>query len=163
VADEDRLLTRIGQASTLANTGRREEARSLLDTLWAEVTSAGDEFHACVVAHFMAHAQDTAGPQLDWHLRSLRAAERVDDDRVRAFYPSLHANLADTYLRLGNRAAARPHIDRAREVEHVLQEDAYGQTVKGLIARLAEAAGRQDPDLGEASLAPTFTDSPSDP
>lgn len=145
MADDDAMITRIGRAKTLAENGDRHGARALFETLWAEATSAGDELHACVVAHFMAHAQDAPEAQLDWHLRALRAADAVGDDRVVGFYPSLHANLGDTYLRLGDLPHARQHIEKARDTEHVLERDGYGQMMRSLIARLTEATKRGGP------------------
>jgi hypothetical protein len=58
---------------------------------------------------------------------------------VPRFYSSLHANLADVYLRLGQHNQARQHVERARAVEAALPDDGYGQMIRRLIARLSEA------------------------
>ena len=132
------MIDKIGQAQDLAANGDREGARALYDALWAEATRAGDQYQACVVAHFLAHAHIEPEAQLDWHLRALQAANAVGDERVRAFYPSLHANLGDVYLRLGNLTRAQEHIDKARETEHILPDDGYGRLVRSLIIRLTQ-------------------------
>ena len=132
------MIDKIGQAQDLAANGDREGARALYDALWVEATRAGDQYQACVVAHFLAHAHVEPEAQLDWHLRALQAANAVGDERVRAFYPSLHANLGDVYLRLGNLTQAQEHIDKARETEHVLPDDGYGRLVRSLINRLTQ-------------------------
>src|SRR5438309_2991335 len=129
------MIDKIGRAQNLAANGDREGARALYDALWVEATRAGDQYQACVVAHFMAHAHVEPEAQLDWHLRALQAADAVRDERVRAFYPSLYANLGDVYLRLGNLTLAQEHINKAREIEHVLPDDGYGRMVRSLIVR----------------------------
>lgn len=130
----------VGRAQALEVRGEREAARTAYLGLWEEATRTGDRYVACIAAHFLAHAHDAPEAQLDWHLRALHAAEAADatgDARVRAFYPSLHANLADVYLRRGDRARAEAHVGHARDAEHLLADDAYGRTVRSLIARLA--------------------------
>jgi len=68
----------------------------------------------------------------------------VGNERVCAFYPSLHANLGDVYLRLGNLTQAQKHIDKAHETEHVLPDDGYGRMLRSLIIRLTETAKREN-------------------
>ena len=130
------MIDKIGQAQDLAANGDRESARALYDALWAEATRAGDQYQACVVAHFLAHTHVEPEAQLDRHLRALQTANAVGDERVRAFYPSLHANLGDVYLCLGN--LTQEHIDKARETEHILPDDGYGRLVRSLIIRLTQ-------------------------
>jgi hypothetical protein len=65
-----------------------------------------------------------------------RLALALGDERVRAFLPSLHANLAEVSLRLGRRAQARAHLDQAWARETVLRDDGYGRMMRGPIARL---------------------------
>ena len=69
----------------------------------------------------------------------LHAADTVGDERVRPFYPSLYANIGEVYLRLGNLAQARKYIAKARETEHILQDDGYGRMIRSLIVRVAQA------------------------
>ncbi len=140
--ETDATIDTIVHAQDLAANGDREGARALYDTLWEEATHAGDQYQACVVAHFMAHAYSEPAAQLDWHLRALRAADAVGDERVRAFHPSLYANLGDVYLRLGNLAQALAFIAKARETEHALQDDGYGRMMRSLIIRVAQAVER---------------------
>ncbi len=58
---------------------------------------------------------------------------------MRRFYPSLHVNLGDTYLRLGDAQRARLHVEQARASEHVLGDDHYGRMIRSLMVRLSEA------------------------
>ena len=115
-ASEDAVMTRIGQAVMLLHGGDREEARNRFGELWSEIGEAGDPLHRCTLAHYMADAQDDPGDELAWDLRALTAAEGLSEERlarhevtlaVRAFYPSLHLNLAADYVKLDRPEAAR--------------------------------------------------------
>jgi len=150
VVENDALIDGIGRAQALAFSGNQAGARALYEALWTEATRAEDGYQACVVAHFMAHAQVEPEAQLDWHLRSLQGAEAVDDERVRAFYPSLYANVGEVYLRLGNLTRAREHIDKARETAHVLPDDHYGRMIRSLIERVSQTIER-DGSHGDSS------------
>ncbi|MEV8391031.1 MULTISPECIES: hypothetical protein [unclassified Streptomyces] len=174
-ASEDAVMTRIGQAVMLLHGGDREEARNRFGLLWAELGEAGDAFHRCALAHYMADTQDDPGDELAWDLRALTAAdglreESAADDRaagdgaaddgtagdgaagdplaearagvpgtssvVRAFYPSLHLNLAADYVKLQRPEAARLHLDRAREAADALGDEGDVNGVGAGIDRL---------------------------
>ncbi|MFK8909762.1 hypothetical protein [Streptomyces sp. YS-3] len=144
-ASEDVVMTRIGQALMLLHGGDREEARNRFGAIWAEIGELGDPLHRCTLAHYMADAQDDAGDELAWDLRALAAADALDQDRldahhaslaVRAFYPSLHLNLAADYVKLHRPEAARLHLDRARTALDALADDAYGNGIRAALDRL---------------------------
>lgn len=148
-ASQDVVMTRIGQAVMLLHGGDREEARNRFGLLWAEIGADGDALHRCTLAHYMADTQDDPADELAWDLRALAAAQVLTDERVaehgdalavRAFYPSLYLNLAADYVKLRRPAAARIHLDRARESSGVLAEDGaddgYGGGVRAAIGRL---------------------------
>lgn len=132
-ASDDAVMTRIGQAIMLLHGGDREEARNRFGALWSELGADGDALHRCTLAHYMADTQDDPGDELAWDLRALtaaeglraaegpgggegsggaRAAEHRDTPAVRAFYPSLHLNLAADYLKLQRPESARIHLQR---------------------------------------------------
>ncbi|MFJ6185249.1 hypothetical protein [Streptomyces sp. NPDC092295] len=177
-------MTRIGQAVMLLHGGDREEARNRFGELWTELGEAGDAFHRCALAHYMADTQDDPGDELAWDLRALTAAagladepttgdrsgggadggrgdgDTADGDRgdgggtggdrlaearegvpgassvVRAFYPSLHLNLAADYLKLQRPEAARLHLDRARDAADALGAEGDVNGVRAGIDRL---------------------------
>ncbi|MFJ2706244.1 hypothetical protein ACIO3R_23980 [Streptomyces sp. NPDC087428] len=145
----DVVMTRIGQAVMLLHGGDREEARNRFGLLWAEIGADGDALHRCTLAHYMADTQDDPGDELAWDLRALAAAQALTDERVaedrdalavRAFYPSLHLNLAADYVKLRHPSRARVHLDRARDASGVLADDGvddgYGGGVRAAIGRL---------------------------
>ncbi|MFE2534799.1 hypothetical protein [Streptomyces sp. NPDC059371] len=144
-AAPDAMTTRIGQAVMLHHAGDREEARGRFLDLWGEIGDSGDALHRCTLAHYMADTQDDPADELAWDLRALAAAEELSDGRVaephqslavRAFYPSLHLNLAADYAKLGRSEAARTHLRRARGAAGALADDRYGDGVRAAIGRL---------------------------
>jgi tetratricopeptide (TPR) repeat protein len=147
---DDPMLARISDALGFYNSGRRAEARDAFAQLWAEV-SDGDPFHQCILAHYMADAQDEPLDELDWDRRALAAADRISRERpdaasltILSFYPSLHLNLADVLHRVGQIEEARKHLKQAQQSVDALTDDAYGQMIRGGIERLAarlQAAG----------------------
>ncbi|MEU2930325.1 hypothetical protein ABZ636_35530 [Streptomyces sp. NPDC007251] len=144
-AAPDAVLTRIGQVVMLHHGGDREEARSRLLTLWAEIGEDGDPLHRCTLAHYLADTQDDAEDELAWDLRALSAAEEEAGGGappgVRGFLPSLHLNLAADYVKLGRDEAARSHLRRARETAGALARDGYGEGVRAAIGRLESRLG----------------------
>ncbi|MGW1374136.1 hypothetical protein ACWD6P_07605 [Streptomyces sp. NPDC002446] len=168
---EDGVLTRIGQAIMLHRAGDREEARNRLSALWHEIGPQGDAFHRCTLAHYMADTQDDPRDELDWDLRALEAAEgfvteRLDEPggapgepgvadgpgprhplvALRAFFPSLHINIAADYAALDRTADARAQLLRARASVNALADGEYRQGLRDAIDRLElridRAAGR---------------------
>ncbi|MFJ2260995.1 hypothetical protein ACIOKD_22070 [Streptomyces sp. NPDC087844] len=154
-AAADAMMTRIGQVIMLLHGGDREEAQSRFLELWAEIGEEGDALHRCTLAHYMADTQDDPSDELAWDLRALSAADELTDDRVaehhrslavRAFYPSLHLNLAADYVKLGRSEAARGHLGAARAGVGVLGDDAYGDGIRAGIGRLESRLDREGPD-----------------
>ncbi|GGQ26568.1 hypothetical protein [Streptomyces roseolilacinus] len=155
-ADDDEVMTGIGQATMLLHGGDREEARNRFHALWERIGTDGDPLHRCTLAHYMADAQDDPDVELAWDLRALTAAEalggafgeepgeepgeerpaRRDTAALRALYPSLHLNLAADYLGLRRPDDARAHLDRARAASAALGDDGYGAGVRAAIDRL---------------------------
>ncbi|MGW7489159.1 hypothetical protein [Streptomyces sp. NPDC054786] len=154
---EDGVLTRIGQAIMLHRAGDREEARNRLSALWHEIGPQGDAFHRCTLAHYMADTQDDPRDELDWDLRALEAAEGFVTERpgntaapkvadgpgprhplvaLRAFFPSLHLNIAADYAALDRPADARAQLRRARVSVNALADGEYRQGLRDAIDRL---------------------------
>ncbi len=139
-------MARIHEAMTLHREGDPAAARQRLTALWEEIHPAGDPFHQCVLAHYLADVQDDPEQELAWDIRALAAADSVTDARVkehdstlaiRGFYPSLHLNLAESHRRTGNLTAAREHLALAREFGDALNQDAYGDGIRAALDRLA--------------------------
>lgn len=61
---------------------------------------------------------------------------------MRAFFPSLHLNLAADYLKLRRFGAARIHLDRAWDAAGVVEGDGYGGAVRDGIRRMEQRLRR---------------------
>jgi hypothetical protein len=131
------LVATIERAQLLAQGEEQATARALLLPLWDAALRDNDQPTACVIAHYLAHAQETLLATLDWHRRALAAAA---DERLQSFYPSLHANVAEAALRAGDLPTARQHAAAAQAAAHLLGADGYGRMIRALIARVAAAA-----------------------
>ncbi|MGW0712296.1 hypothetical protein ACWD4G_41205 [Streptomyces sp. NPDC002643] len=168
----DGMMTRIGQVVMLHHAGDREEARERFLGLWAEIGEDGDPLHRCTLAHYMADTQDDPYDELAWDLRALSAAGELTDARAaegspsaeehrdglaaRAFYPSLHLNLAADYAKLDRQEAARSHLGLARAAIGTLDDNghndgygaAYDDGIRTALTRLAAQLDEDGPSEG---------------
>ncbi|MBZ3902253.1 MULTISPECIES: tetratricopeptide repeat protein [Streptomyces] len=101
-------------------------------------------------------AEDRSGEPADGRMAgrptrppATRPTEHEDDLAVRAFYPSLHLNLAVDYAGLGRHEAARSHLRLARGALAALGADAHGDGVRAALARLEARLDEEGPAGGE--------------
>lgn len=129
-----------------AQRGRTAEARASFEVLW-DALGEQDVFHRCVLAHYLADLQDDPRAELEWDRRALAAADSLTAERartyepalqVRAFYPSLHLNLASDHLKLGEPDLAREQLERAVLSLDVLPEDAYSAGIRAAVDELRQ-------------------------
>jgi hypothetical protein len=97
----------------------RAAGRQALIALW-DALETGDAAARCILAHFLADAQDGLDDEIAWDETALAESAKISDDDLRAIQPtlhvagfmsSLHVNLADGYRRLGRFEAARRHLE----------------------------------------------------
>src|SRR5687767_9141131 len=103
----DETMARIGAAVAQGP----DDARRLRAVLCAD--DGARPLHRVAVAHYLADLQSDPHDELAWDRRALAAADAVTDDRVdaagiaapvRAFYPSLHLNLGESFRKVGDLA-----------------------------------------------------------
>ena len=144
---EDQTMERISAAIGRLHSGDKEGARASFEQIWSGLGEDADPFHVCTLSHYMADAQDEARSELEWDLRALEAAYRVTNGRAKAyhasltiksFYPSLHLNVGDACLRLGDIEKAREHARAARSALSDLPDSPYAETTRDAIARLSQ-------------------------
>ncbi len=129
----------ISAALARARAGHRDDAAVMFDAAWDTALAAGDALHACVAAHFAAYCYDDVLVRLGWHLRALEQAQRVTGlPQVLALAPALHANLADTFLRLGDLRAARHHLRLGLSSRDQLEAGPYARSICALLQRTAD-------------------------
>jgi hypothetical protein len=93
--------------------GRQAEACALYGRAW-EI--AKDDYDACIAAHYLARCQETAAETLRWNQIALARADAVDDDRIRAFYPSLYLSLGRAYELMGDFNEAQRYYDLSADL-----------------------------------------------
>lgn len=154
---EDDVMARVTAAVQRGQAGERAAARQELEEMWAEVARGrGDDFHRCVVAHFMADLQDDEREELRWDERALASVGGVSDERaqqfqeslqVRGFMPSLYLSLADDHRRLGDANRAHEFLEKALATSDALGDDAYGELIRGAMDKVSRslAEGSTEP------------------
>lgn len=143
----------------LCATGMRAEvdgdpvrARELFRQAWDVAT---DDYEACVAAHYLARHQDSPEETLRWDEECLARADKVGDDRVTGFYPSLHLRIAKARLDLGDRETALTHYRAAAGIADTLPADPYGTGIRFAVAeglRSVDAHPREVPRVLEELL-----------
>ncbi|TDC25805.1 hypothetical protein E1211_30645 [Micromonospora sp. 15K316] len=129
--DLDNLVLRLCQDGMRAEAeGRPADARALFRRAWE---ASGDDYEACVAAHYLARQQDDPGEVLWWNQEALARADKAGDERVAGFYPSLHVGVGLAYERLGDPGRAREAFGRAREHVDVLAPGEYGDLLRAAI------------------------------
>lgn len=107
----DPTMEAIGTAVLIGREGDTESARRDLLAIWSQIGVAGDPFHRCTLAHYLADFYESPAEALVWDIRALDAAEALTDERaqqhhaslqVAGFYPSLYLNIADNLRRLAH-------------------------------------------------------------
>ena len=146
---EDDVMARVTATVQRGQAGERAAARQELEAMWAEVErGGGDDFHRCVIAHFLADLQEDDRDELMWDERALVAVDGVSDERaqefheslqVRGFMPSLYLSLADDHRRLGDANRAHEFLGKARATSDALGDDAYGELVRGALDKVSRA------------------------
>jgi hypothetical protein len=143
----DPLMEQITAGIEQLHAGKREEARATFSEIWGGMEDHADPFHVCILSHYMADAQDHIGSELEWDCRALEAADRVTDERVKehhaslsikSFYPSLHLNAGDAFLRFGDVDRASVHVRAAESALQDLPHSPLGEMTRNGIAALAQ-------------------------
>ncbi|MGW1373317.1 hypothetical protein ACWD6P_03430 [Streptomyces sp. NPDC002446] len=111
--------------------GRADVARGLFQQAW---DIAADDYEACIAAHYLARHQKTPEETLHWNQECLARADRVGDERVQGFYPSLYVNLGQACRQLGQPALAHAYFVRAAERARDAPEGQYGDWNRFAIA-----------------------------
>jgi len=137
------VLQLCGKGMQAEAEGRAADAEELFRQAWKVAT---DDYDACVAAHYVARHQKTPDDTLRWNQECLDRADRVGDDRVRGFYPSLHVNLGRAHQELGHRENALDHYRRGRDCIKDVPPGPYADGLRFAIAVGLRATGESMPD-----------------
>ncbi len=116
----------------LEGQGSKEEAKQLFYQAWDEAATPFEKFTA---AHYVARHQPTAADKLAWDEKCLRIALTIDDETMKATYPSLYLNIAKCYEDLNDMQQAGKNYSLASSYATFLANDGYGNMIRSGIEK----------------------------
>ena len=103
------------------------EAKALFLQAWNESANDLEKFTS---AHYVARHQTSVEDKLQWDKTALELAVKINDEDMRANFPSLYLNIAKCYEDLKDAANARINYEAALSYEKHLPDNGYGQMIK---------------------------------
>jgi rifampin ADP-ribosylating transferase len=92
------------QGMGMEDRGEPVEAGKLFMRAWDESTN---DFEKFIAAYYVARRQAAVGDKLKWLETSLGFALKINDEAVRAAFPSLYSRIAECYEKLNDAANAQ--------------------------------------------------------
>jgi len=124
---ENTVIMLCAQGMQLEGEGKRDEASALFTLAWNEANTPIEKFTA---AHYVARHQTTVADKLQWDTTCLAIALTIDNDEMKATYPSLYLNIAKCYEDLNDIEKARTHYALASSYTNFLADDGYANMIK---------------------------------
>jgi hypothetical protein len=115
------------QGMMLEGEGKLEEAHKIFLQAWNESTNDLEKFTS---AHYVARHQKTVADKLHWDKTALNLALRINDESMRANYPSLYLNIAKFYDDLNDHNNSEKNYQLAFSFANLLPDDGYGKMIK---------------------------------
>ena len=91
--------------------GNPQEATRLFSEAWHKAGESNEDLERFLAAFYLARHQEDASDELEWNLRAVTYAEKMDDAAVKAAFPLLYAHIAKSYEKLGDSAHARQYYE----------------------------------------------------
>ena len=98
------------QGMAMEEKGEPEAASRLFLQAWNEAT---DDFEKFTAAYYVARHQDNIADKLKWLETSLQFALNINDESVKAAFPSLYSNIAECYEELNDLESAKRNYEMA--------------------------------------------------
>lgn len=99
------------QGMAMEEKGQPEEANRLFLQAWND---AANDFEKFTAAWFVARHQKNISDNLKWTETALQLALKLNDDAVKAAFPSLYLNIAKCYEELGDADNAKKNYELAK-------------------------------------------------
>ena len=103
----------------LVNEGMKMEMQNKIDLAQNLFIQAWDEssndWEKCIAAHFVSRHQNNHEDTLKWNMESLNRANKVLEDKIKNYYPSLYLSVGISYENLGNYIEAKKYYNLAFE------------------------------------------------
>src|SRR5580658_2850435 len=103
--------------------GKTDEAHQLFQQAW---DIAENDFEAFTAAHYLARNQKDPKDVLKWNLEALNRASTIQDDAMKAHYPSLYLNVGKSYETLSDLKEANNYYQLAADQSTFLPPGKYG-------------------------------------
>lgn len=107
------------QGMAMEDESKPEEAHKTFMLAWDEATN---DFEKFLAAHYIARQQNNASDHLKWLEIALQLALKINSTAVEAAFPSLYANIAECYEKLGNPDKAKINYQLAASSENKLSD-----------------------------------------
>ncbi len=107
--------------------GKIGEAHMLFLQAW-EVSE--NNFERFTSAHYVARNQDNYLDKLKWNLEALKFAVMIEDETIKAHYPSLYLNVAKSYEDINDLNSAKKYYQQALEFSAYLPAGNYGNMIR---------------------------------
>ena len=127
----NKIIKLCAEGMSLEGAGKKEEAAQLFRQAWDESTN---DFEKITSAHYVARHQETVADKLKWDEIALQLALNINDETMKASYPSLYLNIAKCYEDLEDKTNALKHYELANSFAVLLPDDGYGKMIKSGIA-----------------------------
>lgn len=83
----------------LEENGKRDEAAAMFLQAWNE---ASNDFEKFTAAYYVARTQNNTRDKIEWLETAIQLARQLNNDAVKAAFPLLYANLAESYKETGD-------------------------------------------------------------
>jgi len=120
------------QGMEMEGNGKPEEAIKLFTQAWDEATNDFEKFTS---AHYVARHQKNTQDKLNWDKTALELALKINNETVKATFPSLYLNIAKCYEDLNDFGNAKRNYDLALSFADLLPDNGYGNMIKGGIIK----------------------------
>ena len=124
---ENKIIRLCAEGMELEGQGRNNEAFNLFQQAWHEATTDFEKFTA---AHYLARHQESIENKLKWDETALQLALGINDEAVKATYPSLYLNVAKCHEDLKDFDNAKKNYELALSFSNLLPDDGYGNMIK---------------------------------
>jgi hypothetical protein len=125
--ESSKVIEICAQGMSLEGQGKPEEASGMFNQAW-EI--AGNDFEKFISAHYVARHQPDFKKKLEWDERALSFALKIEDEQVKASYPSLYLNIAKGYEDIHDNKTALKNYQLGLSFSVHLLEDGYGKMIR---------------------------------
>lgn len=123
----NKIVKRCADGMDLEGQGKLEQANNLYQQAWKESSNSFEKF---IAAHYTARHQNNVEDKLKWDETALHLALQIDDENMKAHYPSLYLNIAKCHEDLKDFDQANENYQLAKSFANYLPDDGYGNLIK---------------------------------